>query len=239
MQSQLASNSQLKELGSACKYLCCGNCFIAVSDSRWLACIFCFTQQGLFYLTALVFCSSILQPLGIAQVWGTPIKLGCAVGLHNLSVLFWERFTSTQLLVICTAPLLCSSLEVFCERCEHETKRWGNLCHHSQPGIDRALGALGLLFQFEMQLVIASAGGGAGPANCWPIRGSLGSPLGVRSLTRGHVLGEAVSVRIQLMLQKVTVLPQSLFAFILSVTKCHLIYISLVFWNTPLVAWAS
>lgn len=96
------------------------------------------------------------------------------MGLHNLSVLFWERFTSTQLLVICTAPLLCSSLEIFCERREHETKRWGNLCHHSQPGLDRALGALGLLFQFEMQLVIASAGGGAGPANCWPIRGSLG-----------------------------------------------------------------
>lgn len=72
----------------------------------------------------------------------------------------------------------------------------GNLCHRSQPGLDRALGALGLLFQFAM---------------------------------RGHVLGEAVSVRIQLMLQKGTVLPQSLFAFILSVTKCHLIYISSVF----------
>lgn len=50
----------------------------------------------------------------------------------------------------------------------------GNLCHRSQPGLDGALGALGLLFQFAMQLVIASAAGGAGPAACWPIRGSLG-----------------------------------------------------------------
>lgn len=98
-----------------------------------------------------------------------------------------------------------------------------------------------------MQVIIVSAGEGFGPADCrvgpsddhlilWFCVISGVTPVAKESHVCGHVLGEAVSVRIQLMLQKITVLPQSLFAFILFVTKCHLIYISLVFWNKPVVA---